>query len=68
MQNHVIDKDAVIAALQKHPGDAFTSLKGEFMSLAIKTTLAETNGNVMEAAKRLGITRNTIYIWMSKTK
>lgn len=68
MQNQVIDKDAVIAALKKHPRDAFANLKADFMSLAIQVTLDETGGNVTEAAKRLGITRNTIYIWMSKTK
>lgn len=66
MQNQVIDKDAVISALQKHPGDAFVKLKSDFMALAIQTTLAETGGNVKKAAKKLGITRNTIYVWMDK--
>ena len=66
MENLVINQDAVKTALKNHPGNAFAVLKGEFMELAIKTTLEQTNGNIHAAARKLGITRNTIYIWMNK--
>lgn len=66
MKNTVIDQNAVLEALQDHPGEAFELLKKSFMKMALRTALDQNGGNIMAAARQLGITRNTMYIWLEK--
>lgn len=66
MKNTVIDRNAVLQALQDHPGEAFELLKKDFMKVALQTALDQNQGNIMAASRQLGITRNTMYIWLEK--
>ena len=66
MKNTVIDQNAVLQALQDHPGEAFELLKKDLMKVALQTALDQNQGNIMAASRQLGITRNTMYIWLEK--
>lgn len=66
MNDLKIDQTAVITVMQKHPGQAFAKIKADFMQIVIKAALVQTGGNVKDAAKQLGISRDTMYVWMNK--
>lgn len=66
MKNTVIDQNAVLQALQDYPREAFEILKKDFMKMVLQTALDQNQGNIMAASRQLGITRNTMYIWLEK--